>query len=286
MRLGVDTYSYHRLLGEVRPGEEPARIRWADPLGDVVAEARRIGADVLSLETSLLGPTSEVDPVLLAGAAESVEQVIAWGAPDGIRNGTDTEAFDDLVRWIGLAGVVGCRLVRIVLGGPALRGQLEFSRLVDSAAGMLATAADVAESVGVRLAVENHGDATTAQLLSAIRRADRPGVLGVCFDTANALRVGEDATAAARAVAELTLMVHLKDVAPFDPRPSVTGPCSVAYGTGTVPIDDVLAVLATAGFEGPVLVELGQLGPGVDECALVEECLDWLRVFTRSARTR
>lgn len=115
MRLGVDTYSYHRLLGEVRPGEEPARITWADPLGDVVAEARRIGADVLSLETSLLGPTSEVDPVLLAGAAEALEQVIAWGAPDGIRNGTDTEAFDDLVRWIGLAGVVGCRLVRIVL---------------------------------------------------------------------------------------------------------------------------------------------------------------------------
>ncbi len=153
-------------------------------------------------------------------------------------------------------------------------------------AAMLAAAADVAEAVGVQLAVENHGDVTTAQLLSAIRRADRPGVLGVCFDTANALRVGEDATAAARAVAELTVMVHLKDVAPFDPRPSVTGPCSVAYGTGVVPIDDVLAVLASAGFEGPVLVELGQLGPGVDECALVEECLDWLRVFTHSARTR
>ena len=175
----------------------------------------------------------------LAGAAEAVEQVIAWGAPDGIRNGTDTEAFEDLVRWIGLADVVGCRLVRIVLGGPVLRGQLESSRLVDSAADMLAAAADVAQSVGVRLAVENHGDVTTAQLLSAIHRADRPDVLGVCFDTANALRVGEDATAAARAVAELTLMVHLKDVAPFDPRPSVTGPCSVAYGTGVVPIEDV-----------------------------------------------
>ena len=258
----------------------------ADPIGDVVAEARRIGADVLSFETSLLGPTSTVDPGRLAGAAEAVEQVIAWGAPDGIRNGTDAEAYDDLVRWIGLAPVVGCRLVRIVLGGQALRGQLESSELVDSTAAMLAAAADVAEALGVQLAVENHGDVTTSQLLSAIRRADRPGVLGVCFDTANALRVGEDATAAARAVAELTVMVHLKDVAPFDPRPSVTGPCSVAYGTGVVPIDDVLAVLTSAGFEGPVLVELGQLGRGVDECALVEECLNWLRVFTRSARIR
>jgi hypothetical protein len=45
-----------------------------------------------------------------------------------------------------------------------------------------------------------------------------------------------------------------------------------------VDVPGVLQILAAHGFDGPVLVELGSLGPGsVDEMALVERSVTWLR---------
>ena len=44
---------------------------------------------------------------------------------------------------------------------------------------------------GVRLALENHGDLTTAQLLALMRLVDSP-VLCICLDNVNLPRVGDN----------------------------------------------------------------------------------------------
>ena len=59
-----------------------------------------------------------------------------------------------------------------------------------------------------RLALENHGDLTADELE---RLVEQVGDLRVCFDTANALRVGDDVAAAARRLAPAVEIVHLKD---------------------------------------------------------------------------
>jgi sugar phosphate isomerase/epimerase len=276
MRAGIDSYSYHRLLGELRRGEEPPSVTWADGVGDVVCEVRRLGVRVLSLETCFVGRAADLTPERLSAAA-GLELIPAWGAPEGIRYGEDREALADLLGWIELAAAAGCTTMRIVIGGPRLR---ELEELADRFLGSvpsLAVACRAARAAGLRLAIENHGDLESGQLLEVLARVDAPDVLGVCFDTANALRVGEDVVQAAAAFAPHLDLVHLKDIEPVARQiDHVSGPCSVAYGTGIVPLEETLDVLRQAGFDGPVCVELGQIAPGDDEIALVELCLAWL----------
>lgn len=275
MRLGVDSYAYHRLLGERRPGETASVERWSDPIADPAAAAERLGLAAVSLQTCFTGRAADVASARLSAAGRRLEVVPAWGAPEGLRYGADAEALTDLLAWIELSAASGCTLLRMVLGGPRLRAQPFCERLARTLE-PLALAGEAARAAGVRLAIENHGEITADELLLILERSG-DDALGVCFDTANALRVGDDVVAAARALAPRVAMVHLKDVEPVDrERDARTGPCSVAYGTGVVPLAATLDALAAGGFDGPVFLELGQIAPGDDEHALVASGLAWL----------
>src|SRR5262249_54009778 len=155
--------------------------------------------------------------------------------------------------------------VRCVAASPALRGRAPVAEQIAATVAPLAAAATRARELGLRLAVENHGDLRAAELLELVERAGDEA-LGVCLDTADALRVGDDPPEAAKLLAAGTLMVHLKDVEPLTPgMDPVAGPRSVPYGEGAVPVAAILAALAARGFDGLVCVELGQLGPDADE---------------------
>ena len=74
--------------------------------------------------------------------------------------------------------------------------------------------------------------------------------------------------------------MHLKDVEPIESATDlVAGPRSVAYGEGIIPLEAVLSTLVGGGFDGLVCVEIAQLGPGVDERALAEDGVRWLREY-------
>jgi sugar phosphate isomerase/epimerase len=268
MRVGIDSYSYHRLLGEVRPGERPGGA----PIPDAAALVREMvdaGGEVLSLETVFLDPPGVLDVPALLDAAAGRELALAWGHPYGLRWGADPDALDELLAWIQLAPALGVRLVRCVAAHPALRPPGGATRReLQPTARALCRALARARAHGITLALENHGDldaAALGALLSAV-----PG-LRICLDTANALRVGDDPVDLARAVAPQVAMVHLKDVADTGPDPR-----SVPYGEGVVDLAGVLAALAPDA-DLPVCVELAQLGDGdVDERALVRESVAWL----------
>jgi sugar phosphate isomerase/epimerase len=277
VRVGIDSYSYHRLLGEIRPGEPPPRDTLPDGGSAVVAEARALGVDGVALETCYLGPPSRELAASLAAAAGRMELVFSWGAPNGLFFGARPEALAELLAWIDAAAAAGSRTMRIVVAGPALRGREPVDEQIRRTVEPLRIAAAAAASAGVALAIENHGDLTAAQLAELLDAAGDDAV-GVCFDTANALRVGDDTLEAVRLLAPRVRMVHLKDVeaVTVDTDP-VAGPRSVRYGSGVVPVDDVLDVLEAQGFGGLVCVEVAQLGPGDDERELVAHSVAWLR---------
>ena len=52
MRVGIDTYSYHRFFGEIREGEEDPGTRWTT--WDFLDRAVELGVDGVSLETCYL----------------------------------------------------------------------------------------------------------------------------------------------------------------------------------------------------------------------------------------
>lgn len=263
-RVGVDSYAYHRLLGEVRPGETP--IADAFPRGslDVVSEARRLALDVVLLQTSFLGDPAAFAPALFVDEAEDVAVGLSWSAPDGLDFG-DAEALRHLAGWLEPAARLGLPVMRIVAGGPAQRGE-PAARLVDP----LREACAAAHDHGLRLALENHGDLTGYELEWLVDRVE--GDLRICFDTANALRVEDDVAAVARRLAPRIELLHLKDcVAAWDDP--VTGPMSVPLGEGAIPVDEVLDACPDA----LVCIELGQLAPDADERSLVGSYVEYLR---------
>lgn len=268
MQIGLDSYSYHRLLGEIRPGERDPGRRFPNGGEAVVGEARALGLDVVSLQTCFLGRPPE--------PLRDVELVLAWGHPDGLHGGTSEAALADLLAWIDAAPAAGCRVVRAVAGPRGGRPRLE------QAAAALRVACDRARERGVELAVENHVDLTAVQLAELLELVGDE-TLGVCFDTANALRVGDDPFEAARLLEPSVRLVHLKDCESAEGREGVPGPASVPFGEGVIPLQEIVEVLGGR----PLLVELGHLGPGeVDEVRLVRDCVAWLRALDRAGAPR
>jgi len=274
LRIGVDSYSYHRLLGEVRPGETAPADRLADGGLAVLAELRPLALDAVSLQTCYLPADAAAVEELRAEAAP-MELTLAWGAPNGLELGASAPALEDLFRWIRLAADAGCETLRIVAGGPALRPRSdEWPDAVEP----LRAAAERARDVGVTLALENHGDLTADQLTALLAAVDDEAVQ-VCFDSANAARVGDNVLTAARRLAPAVRMVHLKDIEPVEAASAaVAGPCSVPFGDGVIPLEELLRIFARSEPAPAIFVELGQLRPGADERQLVAQAVAWLRL--------
>jgi hypothetical protein len=114
----------------------------------------------------------------------------------------------------------------------------------------------------------NHGHLTRAS--SSL--LEQVGDLRLCFDTANALRVGDDVADAARQFSGRIEILHLKDCTGTWADP-VAGPVSVPLGHGVIPVDEVLDACPDA----LACIELGQLAPGAGERALVGTYVEYLR---------
>lgn len=269
--IGVDNYSYHRLLGEVRAGECPPAgeaVQWVD----TIALAAAAGASVVALETCFMDRASAIREL---SSGPTIETVLSWGHPYGLEFGASPEAEEDAVAWLTTAAALGHDRMRIVIAHPHLRAP-DGWRQVEASVAVLTRLAATASAFGLTLAIENHADVTARQLAWLIETVGSPA-LAVCFDIVNAIRVGDDPVEAARVLGPYTAMAHVKDVAPGQWHPR-SGPASVPLGSGVVPIEAVLAELGTGGRDPWLLVELGHLGPlDVDECAVVEGDVRWLR---------
>ena len=289
MRAGIESYSYHRLLGEIRPGESRPETVFANGILDVLKQARDLGAGVVSLETCFLGPVQELDTGVLLDAAGPIDIILAWGHPDGLAFGEDQSAAPDLETWMRLAADMNCTRMRVVAASPRYRGERLTDRQIRNTVPLLHTACRNAEAYGISLAIENHADLTADELMQLMAAVNAPN-LGVCLDTVNLLRVGDNVLEAVELLAPLVTMVHLKDCSADPIANATTGPVSVSYGEGIVPVERVLTILEERGNAefreiGPVLVELGQLGPGIiDECRLVADCMTWLQPRLQKSR--
>jgi 3-oxoisoapionate decarboxylase len=279
MLIGIDSYSYHRLFGEIRAGEEePEGSQW--DLQAVLRHALELGVDGVSLETCFLSPPGSTETRSLREDAAGLQVAIAWGHRHGLEFGARQNALADLQAWLGAAAELGCSLVRCVAASPAFRGRVPVEEQLAATVAPLRVAAAEARALGLTLAVENHGDLTARELLDLIERVDDG--LGVCLDTANAYRVGDDPLEAAALLAPLVRMVHLKDVESLDHvTDPIAGPCSVPFGEGVIPIAGVLEELDGAGFAGLVCVELGQIARGQDELELVAASVAWLQRYSK-----
>jgi len=284
MKIGIDSYSFHRYFGEVYPGlQRDPGVTW-DMARDFVDYARAQEVDEVALETLFFPAFDEgYCRDLKARLDEAgLSRVVGWGHPDGLHGGRDEEALADLKRHIPVAPRLGAQIMRIVVSSmlyvdepkePQIRGSIR----------MLTEAVEVARDNGVTLALENHIDFTSAELLRIVEGVDSE-YLKVNFDTGNALRLFEDPVEAARRLAPYTIATHTKDIMAHGkggtPLERFTWWPSCPVGAGLVDVPALVRVLDEAGFQGSLAVELDLLGDPFAERAeedLVAESLAYLR---------
>lgn len=282
MRVGIDTYSYHRFFGEIREGEEDPGTRWTT--WDFLDRAVELEVDGVSLETCYLELDDPAFRDRLSGflTDSGLEAVLAWGHPGGLEMGRSSRRLQDLLATIDIAAAMGISLVRLVVGTYTHWGVEPAGASVERLVPRVREACRHASERGIRLAIETHTALPVEALAELIDRVAAPN-LGVVLDTANVVRVGSDLMEATRLLAPMTDMAHMKDLDLADASfgdPGGWWPCT-SLGEGDLDLPGVLAELRSVSFGGLVCVELATLPPCTDEDHMVTESVAWLREETR-----
>lgn len=261
MQIAIDSYCYHRYFGECYAGLEQdpgSRIS----VWDFLDKARNMGVAGVSLESCFI-PFDEpglIERLRVELDVRKLERVWAWGHPNGLGSGTNAEAALDLKRHLAIAEKLGSSVMRICAGGRRTR-PASWAEHKRGLVHLLTPLLESAEQHGVVMAIENHIDLLADEMLDLMTTLDSPW-LGVCFDTANNLRMFEHPVAVAQKLAPYIKATHIKDVLPQrgDPALFKTWP-SVPLGQGLVELPEILEVLRDANYKGLLAVEIDYLHP-------------------------
>jgi sugar phosphate isomerase/epimerase len=282
MKVGVDTYSYHRLFGEIYPNQIDPGQRWE--FDQAIDEAIRLGVDGISLETCFM---PRFDQDYLAQIKEkldehNLERMVAWGHPNGLEGGKNRDAAKEMEQHLATAQAVGATVMRIVGSSLMFRDE-PHGEQVERISEILSESVKKAEDSGVRLAIENHIDFNADEILEILDRVDSD-YLGVNFDSGNTLRVFEDPVEAARKLAKRTFATHIKDIDPgFGSPQDWTFWASAPAGSGIIDMPGVVNALAEGGYDGMLCVEIDFLkDPQADETKAVEDAVNYLKTLLGS----
>jgi sugar phosphate isomerase/epimerase len=278
MKVGIDSYCYHRYFGESYAGLQ------SDPgkrmtVWDFVKRARKYRVEGVSIEACFL---PKIDAAFLSRLRDMLDEynfdrVWAWGHPDGLRSGTDHAAARDLAKHLQYAAQIGAKVMRIVGGSRRTRPQ-SWSVHKRQLVRMLKPLTRAAEKHGVVMAIENHIDLLADEMLDLMTTIDSRW-LGVCLDTANNLRLFEDPVAVAGALAPWARATHVKDVGVQrgNPREFSFWP-SVPLGQGLVDLPEVIRLLERAHYTGLLAFEIDYLHPDYgDEEPAIAKSIKYLR---------
>ncbi len=250
MKVGIDSYCYHRFFGEVYPMQTPAARPYT--MDTFLDRAKALGCNGVSLESCFF---PEFSANYLTGLrrrldALGFDRVYAWGHPNGLEAGGSVQAKAELLAHIGFARLIGAPVMRVV-GSSLMFRFAPHEPQLKILAEWFREATDLASKQGIRLAVENHIDYNADEILWLIEQVGSE-YFGINLDTANFLRVLDDPVEATRKLARHVLATHVKDIRPVkgvSAREWYYFSC-VAAGEGLIEIDTIAQVLKDAGYQG------------------------------------
>ena len=284
MKVGIDNYCYHRFFGEIYAQQkDPGRritIEW------FVDRAKQLGVDGVSLESCFFpGFKPEyLDGLRAQLDAAGLMRVFAWGHPDGLEGGKSRTAYKEMVEMIPHARRLGADVMRVV--GSSLMFRFEnHQEQIQRLTVMFREAVRVAADHGVKLAIENHIDFTSDEIVQLLDQVDSDH-LGVNFDTANFARLLDDPVKGMRKLAPRVLATHIKDLK-VNPQASVDDWfffSSTPVGDGFVDNLALARLLKEAGYKGFLAVETDFLHPDyADEDEAVAQSVAILKKIAAEA---
>ncbi len=281
MKIGIDSYCFHRFFGEVYDGTPVPAAPMT--VGDFLVFANELKVDGVSLESCFLPSMEErwLRDLKVQLDDYGFDRVYAWGHPSGLEDGTNRGAFDDMLAQIRNAALIGASVMRVTPGP----GSMDYRKTprqprLEILARWYIEAVEVARHHDVRLAAENHGDYTADEMLWLVEAVGSP-YFGVTFDTGNFPRVLDDPVRAMQKLAKHTFATHIKDLTVRDE----VSPAdwyffsSAPVGDGLVDLAAILGLLKAAGYAGLLAVEIDHLHPRYrfDERSVVEQSILGLR---------
>jgi 3-oxoisoapionate decarboxylase len=278
MGIGIESFSYHRYFGEFTPWEKPLDIRWQ--MSDFIARTAQLGADAVSLQTVYLPGLDSEQVTALREQLNllGLQRVLAWGHGTGLNYGNDPHRVEALRSLFPLAQALGCPIVRLVNGNHFSwkdRDAEQIKRLKP----LLQDLAHEAAVFNLTLAIENHADFTMRELVTLVENVAASN-FGICFDTGNTVRVGDDLLEAAELAAPWIKMVHLKDMVVQEESghdPTLWWP-SAPLGRGQFDLPAFVGLLRAKDFNGYLFIEMANMYTDWrDEDAAVAESIAYLR---------
>jgi sugar phosphate isomerase/epimerase len=257
MKVGIDSYCYHRFFGEVYPDQKPPAKKMT--MQDFLVRAKELKVDGVSLESCFFPPkvNQKWFKELKAQLDEyKLDRVYAWGHPDGLERGQNVAAYDEMVAGIPHAKEIGADVMRVV-GSSLMFRHEPHGPQVKALAKMFKKAVKVAKEYDVKLAVENHIDFTSDEILQLLELVDSE-YFGLNFDTGNFLRLLDDPIKGMKKLAPYVLATHVKDLMP-DKNASPTDWyffAGVPVGKGLINNQALAELLLKANFKGFLAVEI------------------------------
>ena len=215
MLLGLHTYSlYLHGIGQAWAG---FKLPWPRQMStfELFDQAIRWGLDGLHLDDGVLENLEESYLREVRAAAEEKGLYLEYNFSMDL-GGQGIGIQHDLAEAIATAQALGADIVKVSMDlirprpVAASRFHPDVMAQIKSVASRIKQMAPAAEAADVKIAVENHCDTFSEEILWLLDQIDSPQV-GACIDTVNALMVMEDPMAAIENLAPRAFTNHFRD---------------------------------------------------------------------------
>jgi sugar phosphate isomerase/epimerase len=224
MKLGLDSYSYHLAFGAHADFLPARKISVFDFIERVAAlQLDGFQIDPLHLESRHKTYLAEI-----LAAANEKKLFLEYGTI-----GVDPQ---NLQQELEICQFLGSPVLRTFVGFDRYASRTDVAAEIQQAITNLNRVKTVAEVANIKIALENHGDVTTDELLQIVRTVDSPFV-GICLDLGNPMLTLEAPLPAAEKMVPFAVTTHFKDYA-VQLTNYGCKICGVALGDGNI---DLLA---------------------------------------------
>ena len=250
-RIGLNPYGFAHTVGLQGLGTPRANPEGIG-LPGFVTIARDVGARCLEFDGRWLAPLSSGELVRLGETLPAVPRICSYWLQH-----EPGETLSEAIRATRAIGgtVIRMHLTPVLEGARAKQGS-RWDAMLRHARATLNSEAPKAADAGLTIAIENHQDLRSDELLAL---ADAAGDnVGLALDTGNPFAVGEDPIAFVGRTADRIRHVHLKDyVSQFTPEGFRLVRCAI--GDGCVPFAELAALLEKHSPSLTASIEVGAL---------------------------
>jgi 3-oxoisoapionate decarboxylase len=250
-QIGLNPYGFTHAVGLQAFGTSRANPEGTG-LHGFISIARGIDAQCFEFDGRWLAPLKDDELEAIAGELPAVPRLCSYWLQH-----TPGETLNEAIRATRAIGgtIIRLHLTPVLEGARAKQGS-KWKAMLDHARTTLSRETPIAADAGLQVAIENHQDLGSEELLGF---ADDAGPnVGITLDTGNPFAVAEDPVAFATRVAPRLLHLHLKDyVAQSTPEGFRLIRCAI--GDGCVPLREIADALGPSASRLTASIEVGAL---------------------------